>query len=395
MYGKLFGRLIQDKILTYLFDNNLISPHQHGFLTKHSTCSQLLETVNDWSIALHNKHVVDVVYFDFAKAFDTVSHVKLISKLQAYVTDGTLLSTIIDFLTDRSQGVVLRAGTSSFSKVVSGVLQGSVLGPLLFLLYINDITDLFLGHVSIKLMADDIKIYMEISNISDAAVFQNSINHVCEWAHMWQLKLATTKCQYMRVGLRRTDASSYSLNGVDFGVKFDSVLSFADHIDGIVFKAKQRANQILRCFVSKDKWVLTKASAVFVRPLLEYCSPVWSQCTVTAINKLESVQRMFTKRLPGMMSLSYDARLQLLGLERLELQRIHCDLMTCFKITHQLVFVLFSSMFELSASRATRGHPLKLAYPVINVRANSFPVRVIALRNRLPKYVVMASRLNV
>ena len=130
----------------------------------------------------------------------------------------------------------------------------------------------------------------------------------------------------MRVGLRRTDASSYSLNGVDLNitnscsdlcVKFDSVLSFADHIDGIIFKAKQRANQILRCFVSNDKWVLTKAFAVLVRPLLEYCSPVWSPC------KLESVQRMFTKRLPGMMTLSYDARLQLLGLERFELRRIH------------------------------------------------------------------------
>ena len=87
IFCKLFERLIQDKILTNLSDNNLISPHQHGFLGKHSTCSQLLETVNDWSIALRNKHAVDVVYFDFAKAFDTVSHVKLISKLQAYGID--------------------------------------------------------------------------------------------------------------------------------------------------------------------------------------------------------------------------------------------------------------------------------------------------------------------
>jgi len=121
IFCKLFERLMQNKILTYLSHNNLISSHQHGFLTKHSTCSQLLETVNDWSIALRNKHVVDVVYFDFAKVFDTVSHVKLISKLQAYGTDRTLRSIIIDFLTDRSQRVVLRAGTSAFSKVVSGV----------------------------------------------------------------------------------------------------------------------------------------------------------------------------------------------------------------------------------------------------------------------------------
>ena len=137
--------------------------------------------------------------------------------------------------------------------------------------------------------------------------------------------------------------------------------------------------------------MLTKAFVVFVRPLLEYCSPVWSPCTVTAINKIESVQRMFTKRLPGMY-----ARLQLLGLERLELRRIHCDLVTCVKITHQLVSIPFSSMFELSASRATRGHPFKLACPDsrINVRANSFPVRVIALWNRLPEYVVMTPRLT-
>jgi len=156
--------LIKNIILTYLSDNNLISP-PIIFLTKHSTCSQLLETVNDWSIALRNDHVVDVVYFDFAKAFDTVSHVKLklISKLQAYGIDGTLLSITTDFLTDRSQRVVLRSGTSAFSKVVSGVRQGSVLGPLLFLLYINDITDLFPGHVSIKLFADDIKFIWKLA----------------------------------------------------------------------------------------------------------------------------------------------------------------------------------------------------------------------------------------
>ena len=99
-----------------------------------------------------------------------------------------------------------------------------------------------------------------------------------------------------------------------------------------------------------------------MRPLLEYCSPVW---TVTAINKLESVQRVFTKRMPDMMSLSYDARLQLLGLERLELRRIHCDLIMCFKITHQLVSIPFSSMYELSASRATRGHSCPYLAPFL------------------------------
>ena len=107
---------------------------------------------------------MDVVYFDIAKAFDTVSHVKSMHRLQAYGVHGSLLSLFADFLDGRSQRVMLPDGASRWKPVLSGVPQGSVLGPLLFLLYINDVTDLFHDTVSIKLFADDIKIYMEIEN---------------------------------------------------------------------------------------------------------------------------------------------------------------------------------------------------------------------------------------
>jgi len=156
IFCKLYERIIKDQMLFYLSQHKLINRNQHGFLSRHGTCTQLLETINDWSIALRNHHAVDTVYFDFAKAFDSVSHTKLLYKLTAYGIDGDLFSCITDFLHHRIQRVVLPNGTSSFKSVLSGVPQGSVLGPLLFLLYINDISDLFTGDIKIKMFADDI-----------------------------------------------------------------------------------------------------------------------------------------------------------------------------------------------------------------------------------------------
>ena len=258
VFSKLFERIVKDQMLKYLFDHKLITRCQHGFLSKHSTCTQLLETVNDWSIALFNRHTVDAVYFDFAKAFDTVSHPKLIYKLSAYGFSGKLLNCISDFLCGRVQRVVLPNGSSSFQSVFSGVPQGSVLGPLLFLIYVNDIADLFVNNVAIKLFADDIKIYLEIENESDFDIFQQSINSVSSWAKTWQLNLAVNKCFHMRVTLSKSIAPhEYFLNDSalplnvccrDLGVTVDSQLSFSSHINSVVASAQLRSSQILHCF---------------------------------------------------------------------------------------------------------------------------------------------------
>jgi len=124
---------------------------------------------------------------------------------------------------------------------------------------------------------------------------------------------------------------------IDLGVYMDSALSFSSHINYIVTKAKQRASQILRCFHSRDRDILGKAFTVYVRPIVEYCSPVSSHCTVTDINKIEPVLRTFTNRLSGLRSLPYNERLSLLGIDRLELRRIRADLvmcMMCYKIIY-------------------------------------------------------------
>jgi len=151
-------------------------------LSRHSTCTQLLETINDRSIALRNHLAVDAVYFDFAKAFEFVSHSKLLQKFTAYGITGDLLNCLTDFLPNRNQRVALPNGVSSFQLVSRGVPQGSVLGPLVFSIYIDDITDLFPGAVNIKLFADDIKIYLELTDIFTVPTLQNSIDDINSWA---------------------------------------------------------------------------------------------------------------------------------------------------------------------------------------------------------------------
>jgi len=252
----------------------------------------------------------------------------------------------------------------------------------------------------IKMFADDIKIYLEVVNQSDFQLLQQSINLISNWAASWQLNLSISKCHHMRVTLSRTIAThDYLLNNVlltscnycrDLGIDIDSHLSFNKHINCIVAKAHLRSSQILRCFLSRDPFVLSKAFVTYVRPLLEYCSPVWSPCGVGCINKIESVQRQFTKKLKGMFDKSYEERLAVLGLERLELRRLHSDLVMCFKVLHGLANLEFDDYFEYSNAYRTRGHSFKLHVlnSRINVRHNFFSVRVVNVWNSLPSHVV-------
>ena len=150
-------RIIANNLLSYLKFNNLISLEQHGFLEFHSTETQLLETLNEWTLALDKHMLVDCVFIDFKKAFDSVCHNKLLIKLAAYGINGNL-GWINSFLSDRKQRVLLNSCYSEWSNVINSIPQGSVLGPILFLLYINDIVDIVHG-CKIKLFADDVKVF--------------------------------------------------------------------------------------------------------------------------------------------------------------------------------------------------------------------------------------------
>ena len=294
---------------------------------------------------------------------------------------------------------------SSYNNVISGVPQGSVLGPLLFLLYINDIVDVFGSGLKVKLYADDVKIYIHISDVTTAACLQAGLDKLCEWADVWQLNLSINKCSVFHIGSYNV-CSTYTVNNIvlpdvdhvtDLGIIFDSRLRFNNQYSNIVAKAHRRAALILRCFKSRDPFLLFKAFKTYVIPILEYCSPVWSPVYLTDIRTIESVQRRFTKKLSGLRDISYNQRLSYLNAESLERRRLNQDLATIYKIIYGLIDIPVDDFFEYSSEQRTRGNSRKLITPLckLNIRKHSFACRNITSWNNLPDYIVCASNLSV
>ena len=278
---------------------------------------------------------------------------------------------------------------------MSGIVQGSCLGPLLFLIYINDVTDALRSDCTCQLFADDLKLY-SVANIADnnTLVIQDSLDKLCRWSDLWQLTISHKKCLVISIGCHVNDDSFklydqtvQSVNTVrDLGVQFCSNLTFTSHINTIVAKAHARASLIHKCFLSKDATTLTKAFITYVRPILEYASVIWSPYHIGEIAKLESVQRRFTKRLVGLRYLTYFDRINFLKLDSLEERRLRFDLMFTYKILFGLVNVNWSNMFAFNVLTSTRGHSYKLYAKTsrVNVRHNFFCNRVVNVWNRLP-----------
>jgi len=282
--------------------------------------------------------------------------------------------------------------------ISSGVIQGSCLGPLLFLLYINDLVDVFPDKVVIKLYADDVKLYSNITTTMIDTTFklQDQLDKLAEWASVWQLPISYSKCCAITVGrgIRHFQQQSYAIDEhviqsvssvVDLGVTVNNNLKFALHINNVCCKAHRRANLLLRCFQSKNVESLVSAFKVYVRPIIEYCSVVWNPCLLKDIKTIETVQRKFTKRLPGMKTLSYHQRLVKLGLESLELRRLRADLLFTYKLVFGITDLKLSDFFTPNFHRTSRRHRYQLYLPTCknSIRSNSYPYRVLSIWNEL------------
>ena len=397
---KLLEKLIRDKTVTFV--ERIICNEQHGFRKGRSCLTNLLSTLEEWTDLYDRGLPFDTLYLDFKKAFDSVPHARLIYKLQSCGVVGNLCYWFEDFLRDRKQRVCVNGSKSSWKNVTSGVPQGSVIGPLLFLLYVNDLPGIVTANC--KIFADDTKLYHPILSLADAESLQLDIDNLLLWADNWLLRFNESKCKVLHFG-RKNPKNTYFMNGIslenateekDLGVLISDDLSFSKHIAKCAAKANSMLGVIKRCFDYLDIDSFLALYKSFVRPHLEYCVQAWSPHLERDKQVLEKVQRRATKLLPELCNLAYEDRLKRLGLTTLEDRRVRGDLIEMFKILNGHVNIEYSLFFTHRVYEGLRGHPLCVEFKRsrVNMRKFFFSSRTTALWNSLPVNVVTARSVN-
>jgi ribonuclease P/MRP protein subunit RPP40 len=363
--------------------------------------------VEDWVRWIDQGQVVDVGYLDLMKAFDTVPHRRLIKKLHSYGFSGQILRWVKAFISERTQVVRVNGATSHAAQVLSGVPQGSVLGPVLFVIYVNDMPARVSS--SIRLYADDTKLYRPISSPSDAQALQDDLSSLETWSDEWLLKFHPEKCTMLRIGTKKSPLSTYTMHHEggrvalkwevtekDLGILIDEKLTFHEEVNSRVKKANSIVGIIRRSFTHLDEKMFTTLFKALVRPHLEYAVAVWNPHLKKDTNSIEAVQRRATKLIPGFRDLTYQQRLHRLNLPSLEFRRLRGDMIETFKIIRGIYNIDKEDFFNINSHSTTRGHPFKIIKPTINssIRKNYFTFRIINTWNSLPENIVLAPSLN-
>ena len=309
---KTFERMLKEKIL-YL-TNDKINEHQHGFLGKKSCTTNMAGFCDSLALSLNDCARTDVVYFDFAKAFDSVNHDILLFKLKHYFDiDGRLLKYIKNYLNGREQQVVIGNCTSSRSTVLSGVPQGSILGPILFVLFINDLPIGLSPGTEAMLYADDTKVWRTITSENDHAILQSDIDYLHMWSLMNKMNFHPQKCKVVSVanrpppllGILPNVQYFYFLGDVileyvdsekDLGVDINPTLNFGLQHDRLIAKANQQFGLTKRtCFFVNDFRRKRTLYLSLIRSQFEHCSPIWRPTNQTMISKFEAFQKKCIK----------------------------------------------------------------------------------------------------
>ena len=405
---KLLERMLKESIMSHLISNKLIKPSQHGFMPKRSTTTNLVTYLDYVTKQLDSGHSVDILYLDFAKAFDKVPHQRLIQKLKCHKINPKVIAWISSWLHNRKQRVSVNGTVSEWIDVLSSVVQGSVLGPILFIIFINDI-DLCLGDFEafMSKFADDTKIAKIVNDNSTAAEMQTIISRLEEWSIKWGMQFNASKCFIIHLGYHN-QKFKYRMAGQiisttsdqrDLGIFIDDSCKPGLQCAIAAKKANQVLGRINRSFSCYTRDVMLQIYKVFVRPNLEYAVSAWSPWLAKDINVLESIQHRATRRISDVHG-SYPERLQQLQLTTLEERRIRGDAIEMFKYLHGNWDIDFTTMFttdnpERQITRQQQSYmPVRVPRARLDLRKNFFCVRGPQTWNSLPSEMRQSSSLN-
>ena len=405
---KMMETLVKNHINKHLSENDLICCEQHGFQHGRSCLTNLLEAFEDWTDAYDQGEQVDCIFLDFQKAFDTVPVKRLLVKLKSYGIKGKVVKWIESFLVDRKMRVNVQGSFSEWTNVTSGVPQGSVLGPLLFVLYVNDIPDIIKSEV--RIFADDTKVWRRIKDSNDCKILQDDLTNICTWSDKWLLKLHVGKCKKMSIVRNNHTESVYSMidsgsnkqieeisQEKDLGVLVSNNLKPTAHC----VQAVKKANSVLKTISKSFRYMSVESFHIlfktYIRPHLDYCSQIWAPFLRQDINHIERVQRRATKLVYSLRDFSYQQRLSALKITSLEDRRVRGDLIECFKILKGFENIESQNFFVLSNDEHNlRRHSMNLMKNrcQTKIRQCFFTQRVVNHWNALPEEIILADSVN-
>ena len=402
--SKLCEHVIAKSIMNHLEENKLLCDNQHGFRKMRSCESQLIQFVDELAKSLVGGRQVDVAVMDFSKAFDVVPHQRLLRKLEFYGIGGSSLVWIEDFLTGRTQQVVIDSEFSVVAPVTSGVPQGSVLGPILFLSFINDMPECVSSKC--RLFADDSIIYREVRTDRDCTQLQDDLDSLERWEKTWGMCFNPSKCNIIHVSRKKEPIlQKYHIKGTDLdevdtatylGIHAASDLTWHKQVNKVAAKGNRALGFTKRNIRTTSQATKELAYCTLVRPVMEYAASVWSPHLKGHKEVLEKVQRRAARYVlheygEGTSPTNMIHRLKW---ESLEQRRLKARVVMTYRIVHKLVKIP-SDQFVPTAS-STRGHDMRFhrIYNKTNYYKYSFFPSVIKLWNALPSSVVSASTLE-